>query len=128
MTATPHTEIPVKVNAWIDEGIAPIVFALNRFPEVVTLDSCEGRDGSAYVHFAVRGDAADLSAFVHDLSVGIGKRVSGDCEYCLRIEWVAGSDTPMATLYSRIDYVEPVSNAIEDYVSGSPTTASVYGT
>ena len=39
-----HTEIPVKVTAWIDEGVAPLVEALNEFPQVVTLDSCQGGD------------------------------------------------------------------------------------
>lgn len=40
-----HREIPVKVNAFVDEGIAPLVVALNEFGGVVTVDSCEGRDG-----------------------------------------------------------------------------------
>jgi tRNA(Phe) wybutosine-synthesizing methylase Tyw3 len=35
-----HQEIPIKVTAWVDEGIAPLVAALNEHPAVVTLDSC----------------------------------------------------------------------------------------
>ena len=37
-----HREILVKVNAWVDEGIAPLVQALNEFAHVRTRQSCEG--------------------------------------------------------------------------------------
>lgn len=50
-----HTEIPVKVNAWVNEGAALLVEALNTFPDIVSLDSCEGGvDQSAYVYFEFR--------------------------------------------------------------------------
>ena len=39
-----HHEVPVKVTAWVDEGIAPLVLALNELPGVQTLDSCQGGD------------------------------------------------------------------------------------
>jgi hypothetical protein len=48
----PHREIPVQVTAWVDEGIADLVVALNAVPGVITLDSCqEGPDGLARVSF-----------------------------------------------------------------------------
>ena len=37
-----HTEKLVKVNAWVDERIAPVVEALNAFPMVETFSSCQG--------------------------------------------------------------------------------------
>lgn len=37
-----HKETSVKVNAWVDRGVAPLVQALNEFPQVYTLQSCEG--------------------------------------------------------------------------------------
>jgi hypothetical protein len=36
-----HAEIPIKVNAWVDEGVAPLVAALNELENVVTVASCE---------------------------------------------------------------------------------------
>lgn len=37
----PHNEIPVQVTAWVNEGVAELVTALNTVPGVMTLDSCE---------------------------------------------------------------------------------------
>jgi tRNA(Phe) wybutosine-synthesizing methylase Tyw3 len=42
-----HTEIPVNVNAWVDEGIAPLVEALNSFKRVWTAASCECEPGGS---------------------------------------------------------------------------------
>lgn len=51
-TAMPHREMPIKVTAWVDEGIAPLVTALNDVPGLLTLDSCqEDPNGMARVTF-----------------------------------------------------------------------------
>ena len=39
---TQHQEIPVKVNAWVDAGIADLVSALSEIDGLVTLESCQG--------------------------------------------------------------------------------------
>lgn len=39
---TDHREVPVKVNAWVDEGVADLVTALSEFDGIVTLESCQG--------------------------------------------------------------------------------------
>ena len=52
-----HVQVPVRVNAWADQGIAPLVKALNRFPSIITDCSCEqeyvkgSEYGEAYVQF-----------------------------------------------------------------------------
>lgn len=48
-----HREVPVRVTAWVDEGVAELVSALNAWPGVLTLDSCEAdyRTGRARVSF-----------------------------------------------------------------------------
>jgi hypothetical protein len=45
--------VPVKVNAWVDSGVAPLVAALSRRPELITVDSCEESSdpAAAYVSF-----------------------------------------------------------------------------
>lgn len=54
-----HREVPVKVTAWVDEGIADLVTALNDLPGVETLDSCqEGPDGMARVTFCTHENTA----------------------------------------------------------------------
>lgn len=62
----PHREIPVQVNAWVDEGIAELVTALNLFPGVMTLDSCqEDADGRARVTFCTHDNAAIRATLDH---------------------------------------------------------------
>jgi len=50
---TDHHEVPVKVNAWVDEGIADLVAALSELEGLITLESCQGDVGrhDAFVIF-----------------------------------------------------------------------------
>ncbi len=110
----PHEEIPIKVNAWVDRGIAPLVCALNRSDDVLTLDSREGGGNEpACIHFACHGGAHRLFGFVHALSRSIGQQLRADNEFEFRLEWVAGSEEPMAVLCVRQDFVQPLARAIE---------------
>ena len=42
-----HKEVAVKVNAFVDEGIAELVVALSNIEGLVTLESCQGDPGEA---------------------------------------------------------------------------------
>jgi len=45
-----HKQVPVKVTAYVDEGIKDLIELLNTFDGVQTTDSCEGNDSeNAYV-------------------------------------------------------------------------------
>jgi hypothetical protein len=48
-----HKQVMVRVNAPVDEGIAPLILALSDIPGVVTMESCQGEAGhsSAFVVF-----------------------------------------------------------------------------
>lgn len=47
-----HSEIPVKVNAFVDTGVADLVSALSEIDGLVTIESCQGGNGrDAFVHF-----------------------------------------------------------------------------
>ena len=50
---TDHRKVLVKVNAWVDEGIADLVSALSEIEGLATLESCQGDIGSrdAFVIF-----------------------------------------------------------------------------
>jgi hypothetical protein len=90
-----HREVPVKVTAWVDEGVAPLVEALNSYDQIVTLDSCEGHgdERGAYVLFACTGK--DAAAFASEL----GKALSGEHDnYLLRAEWRPEQDEPLLEL------------------------------
>jgi len=44
--------VPVKINAWVDEGIAELVAALSRVKGLETLESCQGdAERDAFVIF-----------------------------------------------------------------------------
>lgn len=106
---TDHKEIPVKVNAWVDEGIAPLVEALSRYENVWTLASCEDDQSEArrgaYVMFAYEGDGAaqfadDLASRVHQTAV-------------LEVEWQLGEDQPpVLTLSCPPSQVREVARAL----------------
>jgi|SRR6266487_1857576 len=55
----PHHEIPVQVTAWVDEGVADLVTALNAVPGAITLDSCQEdhQTGLARVWFCTHDEA-----------------------------------------------------------------------
>jgi len=62
----PHREIPVQVTAWVDEGVAELVTALNAWPGILTLDSCqEDPAGRARVTFCTHDNAAIRVAMDH---------------------------------------------------------------
>ncbi len=125
-----HTETLVKVNAWVDEGVAPLVRALNQFDDAITLDSCEGHQGeSAYVHFCSRAGVEELCSLVHRLSSFLGRRLPANDEYRLTIEWVAGGTEPLATLEVHQGFIQPLADAVDEAVANvAPRIASACDT
>lgn len=106
-----HREIPVKVTAWVDAGIAPLVTALNEFPNIWTTNSCEGYGKSGHVNFTYHGDTEHFSKFMQDLSLELGKQLP-DGGYKLTMAWTAGGERPLGEIESRREVVLPLSNAI----------------
>jgi len=108
-----HREVQVKVNAFVDEGIAPLITALNEFERVETVDSCQGYgDQLAYTYFRFRGTAGEFLAFLQELSVTLGTRLDSCCDYRLRAEWLAGAKEPIGQLLVRLDYVPVLAEAL----------------
>ena len=121
-----HTEVPVKVNAWIDEGIAPLVAALNEFPDILTLDSCHGNnDQPAYVLFKFRGKPEDAGKAAQRLVEDLGS-VDLPCDYTLRLEWLQDYPEPMAHLLTAPGSVQRLAEAFTR-VNSRRTTESAGG-
>ena len=59
-----HEQVLVKVTAWVDKGIAPLVDALNRHDFIFTVDSCQGDPDDpqrpAYVWFRAYNEAETI--------------------------------------------------------------------
>ena len=110
-----HIEIPIKVNAYVDEGIAPLVEALNGFLGVVTLDSCEGSgDSHGYVHFAIRGDSTGTFSFVQHLSDALGRQLPSSSEYSVYIEWGDEAERPIGRIIVKQGCVEMLAKALKE--------------
>jgi hypothetical protein len=64
---TEHREIMVKVNAPVDEGVAPLVSALSAVEGLVTMESCQGEPSgrNAFVVFRL-GSWRDCGKFLFD--------------------------------------------------------------
>jgi hypothetical protein len=104
-----HREIPVKVNAWVDEGIAPLVVALNEHERIWTLDSCQSDEAlGAYVMFAFEGAAGQVDQFASGLARGF----EGSSFYRLEIDQQAGEDDPVLTLSCPPDRVRELARAV----------------
>lgn len=63
-----HEQAWVKVNAAVDRGVVGLVEALSLFPELETIESCEGSDGEpAWICFHYGHEGwRDLVEFVFD--------------------------------------------------------------
>lgn len=91
-----HEQVAVKVNVWVDAGIAPLVEALNTWTAVVTLDSCEsGPDALAFVQFTAEPierlfTAAEQFALCLSLA-DVSSAV-------VAVEWSYGGDVPVGRL------------------------------
>jgi hypothetical protein len=63
----------VKVNAPVDEDVAPLVAALNEFPGAWTTQSCRGKE-HGFVFFRFGQSAAEAAEFL----VWIGPHLVGE--------------------------------------------------
>jgi len=111
-----HTQVVVKVNAEVDERVAPLVSALNEFDGVITLDSCQGDACQmAYVYFTRTGTSNELLSFVNKLAGSLNARLSArQNEYEVVLEWTAGTEKPLAVLRTRPDYLAELATALSD--------------
>ena len=108
-----HKEILVKVNAFVDEGVAPLVVALNSISGVVSLDSCE-RDaitGEASVYFQYGTRWQDLANLVEALSRAL-RSLNLCCGFSVSLEWFGSNDRPRAHLSVMPEHVADVAAAI----------------
>jgi hypothetical protein len=110
-TMTRHREIPVQVTAWVDEGVADLVTALNAVPGVETLDSCQEDPGHglASVMFCTHDDAR-LYETVSALALAIGE-VPHD-HVSLSLSWGSDDAPAIADLRCPLTRLPTIAGAI----------------
>ena len=107
-----HREVPVKVTAWVDVGVVPLVLALNEHDQIATVDSCEGYDDvGASVFFVHRGSSTDGAVFAARLGAALGAH-RPSLPFRLRLEWLEETSEPMMELVCPRDAVESVAQAV----------------
>jgi tRNA(Phe) wybutosine-synthesizing methylase Tyw3 len=113
-----HQQVPVKVNALVDRGVSTLVKALNEFPNVATLSSCEGKGRErAFVAFTIpQTDWKQTGDFVAKLSNELGEvpGLADATAFSLSLEWYAGGDVPSAYLRVPRRGVERLASAIKN--------------
>ena len=120
-----HEQALVKVNALIDKDIAPLVEILNRFKNILTLDSCQDGAEGAYVYFSWTNGSTyqtnwkDLGAFLDQLSVRL-RDLGLCCGYSLRLEWFGNNEQPRAQLVISPRHVAAVTERIREMVLSGP--------
>ncbi len=121
--ATEHTEVPVEVIAYVDEGVAPLVAAINKIPGLYTLDSCEGNGNEmAYCYVAHRGSTGEFASMLADIASALRSEVDACCEYRISLEWIPGNDTPMGRIASQRAFVDPLAGALSELAARTART------
>ena len=106
-----HREILVQVNAWVDEGVADLVTALNAVPGIETLDSCQEDPGHglASVMFCTHDEAA-LYDTVSRLAQAIGSGPREDVS--LSLSWGGDNAPAIADLRCPLERLPAIAGAV----------------
>ena len=98
-----HIEVAVKVTAFVDEGVAPLVEALNATNRILTVSSCQG-DGQSpsHVYFRYAGSDRTPERFYFEFAGLLARQTEFECLF--ELVWRQGYDEPMAKIeVSRAD-------------------------
>ena len=106
-----HSQVWIKVNTTVDEGIADFIALLNKIDGLSTLDSCQGDKGWGYVYFRY-GDWENLGHFIFDTLAPLLHEIR-EIEY--RIQSIDG-DEPMAKIGFRTDTIKNVVSVLKNAV------------
>lgn len=98
-----HEQVPVRVRAFVDRGVAPLVEALTTLENVVTLDSCQGTDMSDGVLACVYFDLGASTASNWYVLASVVGWIAARCreagvEALVRLEWAGSNDRPRGVL------------------------------
>ena len=113
-------QVRVRVNAWVDERVAPVIEALNDFPDLVTLGSHAGTDGqNAWVSFAHRQlDTNETLAFIQFLANELQSRIDNEVGCRVGLEWEVGNKNSMAKIEAPMHAINDLATVLSEVASG----------
>lgn len=111
-----HSQVWIKVNAPCDEGIAPLVSALNLIQGVLTVDSCQEGSWGAYIFFTYGRNWRELACLLQEMSTLLSS-LQLPCGYSFRLEWLGSNSSPRAQLSMEAEHVGYVTDGIQRIVA-----------
>ena len=107
-----HKQKIIKTNSECDEGIVPLVLALNEIDGVITLDSCQyGCFGLAYVFFRYGDSWQMLGNLLQAISSELS-HINFDFSYTLHLEWLGSNEWPRAQLLVKPEHITTLAKHI----------------
>lgn len=121
-----HNQVIIKVNTFVDKGIAEVVSVLNQIDSVITFSSCEGRDGrnqeDAHVYFyygyPFEPDYHKIVSFAAKLAKVLAANDSYDTDIAL--EWTGDKETPFISIRMPPEQIHTVAMILNDHMSEFP--------
>ncbi|MGC2423320.1 MAG: hypothetical protein WA666_03085 [Nitrospirota bacterium] len=103
----------VKVKAWVDERVAPLVEALSKINGLMTFESCEEwtpNEAVVLFTFGASTKKEKLVSFCGKLSEILRDL---DCGVVISLEWRGSNDQPWGRLAVTPDHITDIARTIE---------------
>jgi hypothetical protein len=120
-----HKQVCVKVNAYVDEKIAPIVEAMSNLPNIVTKYSCEdwydrGNTNHeitiAYISFRFRDEYSNWQELGRICDM-LSKGLAGGCRPEFFVRWNEGM--PVGVLEFNVEDTNRLALAMHEFLCGT---------
>lgn len=122
-----HSQVPIKVNALVDEEIVPLVEALNECEYIATVDSCQSGNGCpAYMYFKYTGCPENEPDFFFQFVKTLSSHIVGCDDHRFRVEWYYDFLAPMAQLLTSRNNVRSLAVAVSSAVKSLRMSQSSY--
>jgi hypothetical protein len=108
-----HKQVCVKVNAYVDEKIAPVIEAMAELDSVVTFQSCEDSNNMARIWFFYK-EEYDNWRGLGEICETLSKALVAFEYATISVEWNSGSAThPRGYFEFETDTADEIAKAIK---------------
>lgn len=118
-----HIQKCIKTNAFVDIGIAEIISVLSTVPNLITIESCEGKQGWGFVTFWY-GDWQNLCRFLFKkLAPSLNKELGEDISINATLY---GHDIPQGEIKFRIEAKDKFASILKRIIYPPPVKHKVH--
>jgi len=116
MSNTEHKQVCVKVNAYVDEKIAPVIEAMSKLYSVVTFQSCQNLndDGLATIWFRCKDEYGNWMG-IGEICETLSQALT-NFEYAkISVEWQLGTNSyPCGYFEFEMETADDIAKALEE--------------